>query len=186
MPVTSQTVIGSGGSSSVAPGPKIVYGAGVPTAGVGADGDSYIDNSNPLVPVLYGPKAAGAWPAVGVPLGSAAVATETEELGTWGVLSVGPVPGRVTAVTARALTKLTVSVAIAPSGADLTGVLSVNGVVAGTTAFTIADGATESGVITLALPIALAISDIVSVSITQVGSAVPGIDLFVVLYTVAL
>lgn len=37
----------------------VLAGAGVPTGGVGNNGDLFIDTSNA---VLYGPKAAGSWP----------------------------------------------------------------------------------------------------------------------------
>jgi hypothetical protein len=41
-------------------GKTIIYGATDPTAGVGSDGDSYINTTTHF---LFGPKAAGAWPA---------------------------------------------------------------------------------------------------------------------------
>jgi hypothetical protein len=45
------------------PGPRgnsVLYGAGAPAAGTGIDGDFYIDTTTGTI---YGPKAAGAWPA---------------------------------------------------------------------------------------------------------------------------
>ena len=41
-------------------GVTLLYGAGAPAAGTGVDGAFYLDYTNS---VLYGPKAAGAWPA---------------------------------------------------------------------------------------------------------------------------
>lgn len=43
-----------------AAGKSVLYGAGVPAAGTGNDGDFYINTSNNY---LYGPKAAGTWPS---------------------------------------------------------------------------------------------------------------------------
>jgi hypothetical protein len=42
------------------PGNTVLYGAGAPAAGTGVDGNFYIDTTAHF---LYGPKAAGAWPA---------------------------------------------------------------------------------------------------------------------------
>jgi hypothetical protein len=42
------------------PGNTLLYGAGPPAAGTGVDGNFYIDTTAHF---LYGPKAAGAWPA---------------------------------------------------------------------------------------------------------------------------
>jgi hypothetical protein len=50
---------GSGGSAG-ADGKTVIYGSGAPANGTGNDGDTFIDNTGH---VLYGPKAAGAWPA---------------------------------------------------------------------------------------------------------------------------
>lgn len=50
-------------------GSQILSGMGAPIAGEGADGDFYVDKTAGAV-TLYGPKAAGAWPATGVVLGS--------------------------------------------------------------------------------------------------------------------
>jgi hypothetical protein len=47
-------------------GTQILSGSGAPTSGVGVNGDWYIDTTNE---VLYGPKAAGAWPGSGINLG---------------------------------------------------------------------------------------------------------------------
>jgi hypothetical protein len=51
-----------------ADGNTLLYGVGAPAAGLGANGNFYIDTA---AKVFYGPKAAGAWPAgvsmVGVP-----------------------------------------------------------------------------------------------------------------------
>jgi hypothetical protein len=41
-------------------GNSVLYGAGAPVAGIGIDGDFYIDTT---AHYIYGPKAAGAWPA---------------------------------------------------------------------------------------------------------------------------
>jgi hypothetical protein len=46
--------------STGAPGNTVLYGTSNPTAGVGVDGNFYINTSTNF---LYGPKAAGAWPA---------------------------------------------------------------------------------------------------------------------------
>lgn len=46
-------------------GSTILNGSGAPTADLGADGDFYLDTDTYQ---LYGPKAAGAWPATGVSL----------------------------------------------------------------------------------------------------------------------
>lgn len=51
---------GTNGTNGV-DGKTIVYGAGAPTGAIGVDGDFYIDTVAPKT--LYGPKAAGAWPA---------------------------------------------------------------------------------------------------------------------------
>jgi hypothetical protein len=48
-----------------ADGARILAGTSAPSAGTGRDGDYYLDRS---VSVLYGPKTAGAWPAVGLSL----------------------------------------------------------------------------------------------------------------------
>jgi len=50
------------------PGNGVRHGGGPPDAALGADGDFYVDNTNPAALVIYGPKAGGAWGA-GVPLG---------------------------------------------------------------------------------------------------------------------
>jgi hypothetical protein len=50
-------------------GNAILNGVGVPAAGTGFDGDYYFDTTGyPASVVLYGPKAAGAWPGTGVTL----------------------------------------------------------------------------------------------------------------------
>lgn len=55
-------------------GNATLTGTGVPSASTGIDGDYYFDTTNnPNSLVLYGPKAAGAWPGSGVTLSSAAV-----------------------------------------------------------------------------------------------------------------
>jgi hypothetical protein len=48
-----------------ADGNTVLNGAGAPTAGLGNDGDFYIDTAGNT---LYGPKAGGAWPATGTSL----------------------------------------------------------------------------------------------------------------------
>lgn len=58
-----QGVPGANGTNGT-DGNTVLNGTGAPTSGVGVNGDFYIDTS---VYVLYGPKAAGAWPS-GVPL----------------------------------------------------------------------------------------------------------------------
>lgn len=53
-------------SAQVKPGPKgtqILSGEGPPTAGIGLDGDFYIDTSANGLP-LYGPKLGGVWPTI--------------------------------------------------------------------------------------------------------------------------
>jgi hypothetical protein len=58
--------IGSGSGSAGAPGANgtdgktVRYGAGAPSNALGVDGDFYINTSTNFI---YGPKAAGAWPA---------------------------------------------------------------------------------------------------------------------------
>lgn len=50
----------TGGTGPTGPaGAAVLNGAGAPTAGIGVNGDFYIDTTNTR---LYGPKAAGAWP----------------------------------------------------------------------------------------------------------------------------
>jgi Collagen triple helix repeat (20 copies) len=49
---------GAAGATGPA-GNTIRYGAGAPTAGIGVNGDFYINSSNNFI---YGPKASGAWP----------------------------------------------------------------------------------------------------------------------------
>ncbi|MFE2712227.1 beta strand repeat-containing protein [Streptomyces mirabilis] len=60
-------------SSAGTQGPRgntVLSGHGTPGAGTGVDGDYYVDTTNyPTSAVLYGPKAAGAWPGSGVTLG---------------------------------------------------------------------------------------------------------------------
>jgi hypothetical protein len=55
--------VGSNGSagSSGANGSNFLVGSGAPAGGTGANGDYYLDNAD--AGLLYGPKAAGAWPA---------------------------------------------------------------------------------------------------------------------------
>ena len=62
--VGPQGVAGASGSAG-ANGHTILSGAGAPAAGVGVNGDFYIDT---IAWVLYGPKAAGAWPGSGTSL----------------------------------------------------------------------------------------------------------------------
>jgi hypothetical protein len=50
---------GSQGPQGI-PGNTVLYGAGTPAAGTGVDGNFYINTSTNFI---YGPKAAGAWPA---------------------------------------------------------------------------------------------------------------------------
>lgn len=47
-------------AASAAAVPRMRYGAGAPSSGLGVDGDFYIDTNTDT---LYGPKASGAWPA---------------------------------------------------------------------------------------------------------------------------
>lgn len=57
------------------PGPAgngVLSGTGAPAAGLGRDGDFYLDLAQAR---LYGPKAGGVWPAAGVPLTGAPGAT---------------------------------------------------------------------------------------------------------------
>lgn len=55
-------------------GNATLTGTGVPSFSTGIDGDYYFDTTNnPNSLVLYGPKAAGAWPGSGVTISSAAV-----------------------------------------------------------------------------------------------------------------
>lgn len=54
-------------ATSGADGRTILNGTAPPVPELGANGDFYLDNTDPTDPVLYGPKGAGAWPA-GVPL----------------------------------------------------------------------------------------------------------------------
>lgn len=54
-------------------GTSLQNGSGAPTAGTGNDGDFYVDTANNI---LYGPKAASAWPATGIALGSGGGATQ--------------------------------------------------------------------------------------------------------------
>lgn len=49
-------------------GNSVLSGAGVPAPTIGVDGDWYINNANPALLVIYGPKAAGAW-GTGQPIG---------------------------------------------------------------------------------------------------------------------
>ena len=42
-------------------GNGVLNGTGEPAAGLGANGDFYIDTTDPTEPIFYGPKAAGAW-----------------------------------------------------------------------------------------------------------------------------
>lgn len=48
-------------------GSQILYGNGFPAAGVGVNGDSYIDTASYI---LYGPKSSNTWPSTGIPLGA--------------------------------------------------------------------------------------------------------------------
>ncbi|ELP67673.1 hypothetical protein STRTUCAR8_08562 [Streptomyces turgidiscabies Car8] len=55
-------------------GNAVLNGTGAPGPTVGIDGDYYIDKTGyPTSVVLYGPKAAGAWPGSGVTVGGGAV-----------------------------------------------------------------------------------------------------------------
>lgn len=56
-------LIGAAGANGApgAAGNTVLYGAGAPAAGTGVNGNFYIDTNAPKT--LYGPKAAGAWPA---------------------------------------------------------------------------------------------------------------------------
>lgn len=57
------------GGTSGPRGNTILSGTGAPSNVVGFDGDYYMDGANyPASIVLYGPKAAGAWPVTGVTL----------------------------------------------------------------------------------------------------------------------
>lgn len=50
------------------PGTAVRHGVGAPSAGLGINGDFYVDVTVPTALVMYGPKASGAWGS-GVPLG---------------------------------------------------------------------------------------------------------------------
>jgi hypothetical protein len=55
-------------SPTVKPGPKgsqILKGAGAPTSGIGQNGDYYVQEDAPGLP-LFGPKTNGAWPSIAV------------------------------------------------------------------------------------------------------------------------
>lgn len=75
------------------PGSQIYSGTGSPSAGVGIDGDYYIDTTSGAV-TLYGPKASGAWPA-GIPLTSSGTSPVTSVAGKTGAVTlvVGDVSG---------------------------------------------------------------------------------------------
>ncbi len=61
-PSGPQGSTGAAGQTVIA-GKAVLNGAGDPTAGIGIDGDFYI---NTTTNILFGPKDAGAWPEVGV------------------------------------------------------------------------------------------------------------------------
>lgn len=55
-------------------GNTVLSGTGTPATGVGVDGDYYVDTTGyPTSAVLYGPKAAGAWPGSGISFGGGAL-----------------------------------------------------------------------------------------------------------------
>lgn len=62
------TVVVSAAGTQGPRGNSVLSGAGTPASTVGIDGDWYIDNTNPAVLVIYGPKASGAW-GTGQPIG---------------------------------------------------------------------------------------------------------------------
>lgn len=72
-----------------APGATILTGSGLPTDGVGADGDYYVDTQTAQ---LYGPKKSGTWPTTGTSLrGSTGPAGPTGAAGPKGITgSAGP------------------------------------------------------------------------------------------------
>lgn len=70
---------GGGGGSGTSDGTTL-YGSGAPANTLGKDGDSYVDTTNHL---LYGPKAAGAWPSTGVTFASSTPAYR----GAWAALT---------------------------------------------------------------------------------------------------
>ncbi|MER6350658.1 right-handed parallel beta-helix repeat-containing protein [Streptomyces sp. NPDC001634] len=55
-------IVQSGGTSGPR-GNSVLNGVGAPTGAVGIDGDFYIDTTISTALTIYGPKAAGAWPA---------------------------------------------------------------------------------------------------------------------------
>jgi hypothetical protein len=57
-----------------AAGNTIRHGSGAPGAGLGVNGDFYINIADPDALIIYGPKVAGAW-GVGVPLGGGSLPT---------------------------------------------------------------------------------------------------------------
>ena len=73
-------------------GTTLRYGAGAPGAGVGSDGEFYIDTTNNR---LYGPKASGAWPGIYTelvgPAGPTGPTGSTGPAGPANSLSVGTV-----------------------------------------------------------------------------------------------
>lgn len=56
-------------------GAQLINGSGAPTAGVGIDGDFYLQTSGAGTPKIWGPKASGSWPGSGVSLATS-VATD--------------------------------------------------------------------------------------------------------------
>jgi hypothetical protein len=66
-PATGVSLVGPAGAigPAGAAGAGVLSGSGAPNNAIGANGDFYIDTA---ASVLYGPKAAGAWPATGVSL----------------------------------------------------------------------------------------------------------------------
>ena len=75
-PATGISLVGPPGTNGTN-GTAILNGTSAPTASVGTDGDFYLDTTSE---VLYGPKAAGAWPAAGISLVGPAGAPPTPDL----------------------------------------------------------------------------------------------------------